>query len=889
MPLTEQEAGETARAAWDAVERATSDNFVDALEHLLRLTDGATQLLALRYRGLGLNRKALVHLALDMPQAALGCLCSAFDLNERLRASGADAETLGLEMAGLPLQLLGHVGGAARRGYDVLFMGVLDHVLPGTRAGECGDATPAESARLLERLKELSLGSPESIRCIAASYGFGIGNARIDDKLSGWGMSWYMPAVRLLESIREYRPLCVALAQSLYGAIAFERQRGSDLTAMRATYDQFDRYLRTVRLPTEERLRRLTYLRCYSEIAAAMRDAKLARAAGYAREMVRAIPAGDDLWSAGDLELAQWLDSLPTDVDLADCEPAERARLQRGALNLVSRFASEGTEQGIAQAYVALTEADATEDADAYFTALLKLLFSEDRLVRWRTAATLMLSTVDRYPESFAASLAILFGKLAVRELQFMRLEAMARSFANLNVFQEDMALRACGHLERLLTDQGRVGEALRLSALVELDQHGVPAPHLKDIASAVESSVSLDPFERRANAGLEVLIDSLNQTGEIIPDVAVEELARVMHELRSAGQSADTLNEFQNWPCDTACLAVSVTADKVSITLSGRFGVERRTVAAASAEVNRLTFATLRAVHDASRENVSRSCKALHDLLIAPVRDVLEREKVMTIVVQTGGALRRVPFGVLFDGETYLIERYAIVMHPLVTTVAPDRGIRHPYSGTSLSISRTPGFPDLPGAARDAEVLNAIARANRVGYVECIADRDVTARAFSSAATHGVGILHVACHFEADLSNAGNSAFILGDGSRYTLVDLSRLDLSRIDLALILGCETLSVADSGGANGIDALDSLLCQMGVGSVLATAWRVRDQIAHEVLKVFAEELFSASANQAQALRRAQLQVGRDAHTAKMGHPRDWGAFTLSGGWRGIRGE
>jgi len=65
---------------------------------------------------------------------------------------------------------------------------------------------------------------------------------------------------------------------------------------------------------------------------------------------------------------------------------------------------------------------------------------------------------------------------------------------------------------------------------------------------------------------------------------------------------------------------------------------------------------------------------KALYDWLIAPVESELADREIDTLIVAPDGPLRLIPFSALHDGESFLIEKYAIVTVPAINLTDPKK-----------------------------------------------------------------------------------------------------------------------------------------------------------------------------------------------------------------------
>ena len=74
-----------------------------------------------------------------------------------------------------------------------------------------------------------------------------------------------------------------------------------------------------------------------------------------------------------------------------------------------------------------------------------------------------------------------------------------------------------------------------------------------------------------------------------------------------------------------------------------------------------------------------------LYDWLIAPLEETLERHNIRTLVFIPDGPLRSIPKAALYDGEKFLIEKYAIattlglnLTNPKpIAREDPQRGVR--------------------------------------------------------------------------------------------------------------------------------------------------------------------------------------------------------------------
>ena len=401
------------------------------------------------------------------------------------------------------------------------------------------------------------------------------------------------------------------------------------------------------------------------------------------------------------------------------------------------------------------------------------------------------------------SSLAVLFAKKAVRTLEAGRLETVAQGGGEITVLNDMGVDQAYTAARDLLVCHGRFGEALRVELLLEQAEARIPAPRIGGIAAAVEARCPFTTMEKAALDALEAIEAGSEARAALrkwfprhrLPRWAAE-MEAVEHRLREATRAAGTvgtgdLSAFDN---GVGLLRVQSHGGDVFIGLGGRDSGRVIRLSGEEGALRDAVYAAMRALHKRSADAASR-CRNLYNMILAPFEDALPK----VLVVQSSGALRRIPFGVLFDGERYLIERCCVVTHPGTHVVDVSRGLRRPIRGVSVAVSETPGFECLPHATADARAV-----ADAIGVkMTPLFDAAVTAAALDGIADLRPTLLHISCHFETDPSDAGRSGFVLGNGTRYELSRLAGVDLSSVDLALVIGCETRAVGDAPGTAGV--------------------------------------------------------------------------------------
>jgi CHAT domain-containing protein len=229
--------------------------------------------------------------------------------------------------------------------------------------------------------------------------------------------------------------------------------------------------------------------------------------------------------------------------------------------------------------------------------------------------------------------------------------------------------------------------------------------------------------------------------------------------------------------------------------------------------------------------------------------------------VIVPYGALHYLPFNVLYDGSTYSIERFKIVLLPaasLATRPVPKR-----ISGALILSHSWEGR--LPQTRIEAQLVHQLFGGKL--FVEDTASR-------TALQTPPSQILHIAAHGQHRLDQPDLSYIELADGQLYA-DDLLQQDLS-YELVTLSGCET-GRAHVAGGDELIGLGRGFLYAGAGALMASLWQVVD----DSTMYFMERMYQAlrtGASKSAALREAQRAVLADNREL---HPAFWGAFQLIG--------
>lgn len=386
--------------------------------------------------------------------------------------------------------------------------------------------------------------------------------------------------------------------------------------------------------------------------------------------------------------------------------------------------------------------------------------------------------------------------------------------------------------------------------------------------------------------------------------------------------------------PAGTAVLYPLVFADRLELLLKTNGGIERRSVAVPGSVLRKVAVEFADTLRNGLPDPLARS-RQLDGWLLAPFADRLSQLKVDSLVVVPDGPLRLVPMAALNDGQSYAIERFAV---SLVTGLsltnsgsAPRRdtralvmgmaepgpvvgkldaamtdqvlapGSRGASSARGLAATRTlrairgletaqSGVsPDrlrqledwrtrlaLPGVRDEVRALAGILEGAN------LLDSDFTlGRLRQEAASGDFRIVHIASH--GIFGGSADSSFIMAYDDLLRVNDLQALlktekfQQAPIELLTLSACETAEGNDRAPLG----ISGAAIKARAKSVVGTLWPVEDNAAKALMRDFYQGIAHGGMTKAEALRRAQLALLRNA---EFRDPFYWAPFVLIGNWQ-----
>lgn len=327
----------------------------------------------------------------------------------------------------------------------------------------------------------------------------------------------------------------------------------------------------------------------------------------------------------------------------------------------------------------------------------------------------------------------------------------------------------------------------------------------------------------------------------------------------------------------DTAVIYFVPLADRTELLISSAAGMKRFKLPVTSEQLTATVRQFRLALEKRTTNEYLVPARALYDSLIKPVRDELVSGGVRTLVFVPDRALRSVPLAALYDGEHFLVERFAVAVSPGLTLMEPkpiSRARVHVLVGGVTEAVQD--FPPLPGVGDELQTVANTFHADELldrEFVLPVLRKDFSREQYQ--------IVHFATHgeFESDASKS----FILTYDGRLTLDELESLIRpgqfrgKPVELLTLSACQT-AAGDDRAALG---LAGVAVKAGARSALASLWFVHDQSTTMLMGEFYGRLRNeAGMTKAKALQQAQIKLISDA---RFGHPCYWAPFLLIGNW------
>ncbi len=280
--------------------------------------------------------------------------------------------------------------------------------------------------------------------------------------------------------------------------------------------------------------------------------------------------------------------------------------------------------------------------------------------------------------------------------------------------------------------------------------------------------------------------------------------------------------------------------------------------------------------------EEVQMLSQEIYGWLIKRFESDLEKSGVNTLVFILDGALRNIPMATLYDGQKYLVEKYAVALSLGLQLLAPKPLAQEPLKVLAAGLVQPPPefhkFPPLPAIKSEFSLIN------KAGVsAKQLLDREFTSNTLEqNVNTTTFNVLHLATHGQFS-SRPENTFIIAADGAiNVTQFDslLRRRDETRpeaLEMLVLSACQT-ATGDRRAALGLAGAS---VKAGARSTLASLWHISDKSTAFLMGQFYHELANNKVTKAEALRRAQVTLLRKY--PNYSRPGFWGPYVLVGNW------
>jgi CHAT domain-containing protein len=266
---------------------------------------------------------------------------------------------------------------------------------------------------------------------------------------------------------------------------------------------------------------------------------------------------------------------------------------------------------------------------------------------------------------------------------------------------------------------------------------------------------------------------------------------------------------------------------------------------------------------------------QALHSRLIAPLAAEVKTPK---LIIAPHGALHYLPFAALFDGKSYLIDRYQLTFLPSASTIKFIGKTHADNKAGNILVLGNPDLGDsrynLPAAEQEAKSIGAIFPKSLVLLGDKASKKNLN--------EYGSGFkyLHFAMHGKFNSDNPLGSALMLATHSvenvkdQLTVSELYSMKLD-VDMVTLSACETGLGKVSNGDDVVGLVRGFL-YAGANHVISTLWEIDDKATETLMVDFYRDI-KAGKSKAGSLRNAQIALRKEYP-----NPRYWAAFQMTGG-------
>ena len=306
--------------------------------------------------------------------------------------------------------------------------------------------------------------------------------------------------------------------------------------------------------------------------------------------------------------------------------------------------------------------------------------------------------------------------------------------------------------------------------------------------------------------------------------------------------------------------------------------GMKQKTIDVSAKELKQAVTNFRIGLQNRTDRRFMHNAKKIYDWLIRPFEGELDAYHIDTLAIAPDGALRLIPFSTLYDGEKFLVERYAISVVPAISLIdfSPFQWSENSkilITGLSEAVQ---GFSALPGVSAELRDIRRIMSA-KTFYSDKQHNLENLKNEFRDNA---YSIIHMATHGVFGDSPENTFLLLYDDKLNMSglsdLINIGKFRETPVELLTLSACQT-ALGDERAALG---LAGVAVKAGVKSVVATLWFVDDEATSIGIREFYRQLKIPGMSRAKALQNAQKRL---ISTKRYWHPAYWAPFLLIGNW------
>ncbi|HED17281.1 MAG TPA: CHAT domain-containing protein, partial [Gammaproteobacteria bacterium] len=350
----------------------------------------------------------------------------------------------------------------------------------------------------------------------------------------------------------------------------------------------------------------------------------------------------------------------------------------------------------------------------------------EQRKIQF-TMAYELISTADKYLKSIESKRELslaqgLFGDLYLETGNLKPVEDFYQRaiFLAQESSANDLLYRWQWQYARYLRDQGRIKKSLAMfrqarasySDLNPLFTWTNVDPHIDDDTPSVFHYELADLLLKYSNSvddkiEMTALLKEARETIEGLKSTELQDYFRDSCVTRTRKKIANIGDSVE---LDTAILYPILFEDRLEILVSYGSAISRFTTKVAASEV-KASIAEFRTQLEKRRtRDYLPVANQLNNWIIKPISALLVKQKIKTLVLISDVSMRALPFAALYDGERFLIERYALATSPGLELTDQKKSSRKNISVLMAGLTESVnGLPALSYVEKELAGINKL------------------------------------------------------------------------------------------------------------------------------------------------------------------------------------